>query len=187
MTIEPLSVLHEVLQITPDVYGDERGHFMEVYNAAAFEAAGLPHTFVQDNLSRSIAGVVRGLHFQNPTPQGKLVRAVHGAILDVAVDIRVGSPTFGRWDAAVLSAENKVALWVPEGFAHGFGVLDGPADVLYKCTAPYAPDSEHTLLWNDPAVGVEWPNGERVVSEKDRAGRTIEELGASGALPEPTP
>lgn len=160
------------LILEPRVFGDERGFFMESWNAAAFARVGLNLTFVQDNHSRSQKGVLRGLHFQNPGAQGKLVRVVRGAVFDAVVDLRCSSPTFGKWTGVVLSAENKRMLWVPEGFAHGFLTLEDDTDFLYKCTAPYAPQHEVSLAWNDPAVGIEWPleDIEPKLSAKDAAG-----------------
>ena len=143
------------LIIEPRVFGDQRGFFMETWNEAGFKAAGLDLTWVQDNHSRSQKGVLRGLHFQNPDPQGKLVRVTNGAVFDVAVDLRRTSPNFGKWVGVELSAENQRMFWVPEGFAHGFLTLEDDTDFLYKCTAPYAPQSEHTLAWDDPAVGID--------------------------------
>lgn len=176
-----------VLLIEPDVFGDERGFFMEAYNGRRYEKeAGLPgRGFVQDNLSLSERGVLRGLHFQNPNPQGKLVSVLLGEVFDVAVDIRVGSPTFGRWAGFALSAENKRQLWVPEGFAHGFLVTSDRALFHYKCTNYYDRDSDRALLWNDPDVGVEWPVAEPVLSGKDRAALTLASLAQmpEGALP----
>lgn len=158
--------------IEPRVFGDARGFFTETWNAAAFAEAGLDLTFVQDNHSRSQKGVLRGLHFQNPGPQGKLVRVTRGAVFDVVVDLRASSPTFGQWVGVELSAENKRMFWVPEGFAHGFLTLEDDTDFLYKCTAPYAPQSEFTLAWDDPAVGIEWPvtGLDPIISEKDARG-----------------
>ena len=158
-----------VLIVEPKVFGDDRGFFMETYHAARFAEAGVGDQFVQDNHSRSTRGVLRGLHFQDPNPQGKLVRAVSGTIFDVAVDIRRGSPTFGRWVGVELSAENKRQLWVPAGFAHGFCVTSETADVVYKCTALYDPVSDRGIRWNDPAIGIEWPGVEPVLSPKDAA------------------
>lgn len=160
------------LIIEPKVFGDARGFFMETWNAAAFGEAGLDLAFVQDNHSRSQKGVLRGLHFQNPGPQGKLVRVARGAVFDVAVDLRAASPTFGQWVGVELSAANNRMFWVPEGFAHGFLTLEDDTDFFYKCTAPYAPQSEHTLAWNDPAVGIDWPaiGFEPIISAKDAAG-----------------
>ncbi|MCK0098769.1 dTDP-4-dehydrorhamnose 3,5-epimerase [Qipengyuania sp. S6317L1] len=167
-----------VLIIEPRVFGDERGFFMETWNEGAFKEAGLDLTFVQDNHSRSQKGVLRGLHFQNPGPQGKLVRVTNGAVFDVAVDLREGSPTFGKWAGVELTAENKRMFWVPEGFAHGFLTLADDTDFLYKCTAPYAPGSEHTLAWNDPGVGIDWPvaNLDPIISEKDAKGLSLSDV-----------
>lgn len=164
--------------IEPRVFGDERGFFMETWNAAGFAAAGLDLTFVQDNHSRSQKGVLRGLHFQNPGPQGKLVRVTRGAVFDVAVDLRKSSPHFGQWVGVELSAANQRMFWVPEGFAHGFLTLEDDTDFLYKCTAPYAPQSEFTLAWDDPAVGVEWPaiNLAPIISDKDAAGLALADV-----------
>lgn len=167
-----------VLIIEPRVFGDARGFFMETWNAAAFADAGLDLAFVQDNHSRSQKGVLRGLHFQNPGPQGKLVRVVKGAVFDVAVDLRASSPTFGKWVGVELSADNKRMFWVPEGFAHGFLTLEDDTDFLYKCTAPYAPQSEFTLAWDDPMVGIEWPvDGlDPLISEKDARGLSLADV-----------
>lgn len=172
------TALPGALIIEPRVFGDERGFFMETWNAAAFAATGLDLAFVQDNHSRSQKGVLRGLHFQNPGPQGKLVRVTNGAVFDVAVDLRTCSPTFGKWVGVELSAANKRMFWVPEGFAHGFLTLEDDTDFLYKCTAPYAPQSEFTLAWNDPAVGIEWPAIERepIISEKDSRGLSLADV-----------
>lgn len=167
-----------LLIIEPRVFGDERGFFLETWNKAAFHEAGLDLTFVQDNHSRSQKGVLRGLHFQNPGPQGKLVRVTNGAVFDVAVDLRANSSTFGKWVGVELSAENKRMFWVPEGFAHGFLTLSDDTDFLYKCTAPYAPESEHTLAWNDDAVSIEWPIAglDPIVSEKDAKGLALADV-----------
>ncbi len=169
------TALPGVLIIEPRVFGDARGFFMETWNARAFAAAGLDLAFVQDNHSRSQKGVLRGLHFQNPGPQGKLVRVTSGAVFDVAVDLRASSPTFGRWTGVELSADNKRMFWVPEGFAHGFLTLEDNTDFLYKCTAPYAPHSEHTLAWDDPAVGIDWPDlgMAPIISDKDTRGASL--------------
>ena len=166
--------------IEPKVFGDDRGFFMESWNARTFAEAGLDLHFVQDNHSRSARGVLRGLHFQNPNPQGKLVRVTAGRAWDVAVDIRRSSPTFGKWAGVELSAANKRMFWVPPGFAHGFVALEDGTDFLYKCTTPYDPANEHSLLWNDPTVGVEWPleGVEPQLSAKDIAGKTLEEIPA---------
>lgn len=166
------------LIIEPRVFGDERGFFMETWNEGAFREAGVDLTFVQDNHSRSQKGVLRGLHFQNPGPQGKLVRVTNGAVFDVAVDLRKNSPTFGKWVGVELTAVNKRMFWVPEGFAHGFLTLSDDTDFLYKCTAPYAPQSEHTLAWNDPAVGIDWPvtDLDPIISEKDAVGLALADV-----------
>lgn len=176
MQVTP-TALPEVLILEPRVFGDARGFFMESFNARAFhEATGLNVDFVQDNHSRSAQGVLRGLHYQIRQPQGKLVRVTHGRVFDVAVDVRRSSPFFGRWAGVELSAENHRQLWVPPGFAHGFVVLSESADFLYKTTDYYAPEHERSLLWNDPAVGVEWPLAtEPLLSAKDRAGVPLAE------------
>ena len=169
-----------VMVIEPKVFGDDRGFFMESWNAAAFRDAGVDLTFVQDNHSRSSRGVLRGLHYQQPGPQGKLVRVTAGAVFDVAVDLRRSSPTFGKWFGAELSAANKKMLYVPEGMAHGFLCLEDGTDFLYKCTSDYAPANEHSLLWNDPAIGIEWPLGDisPTLSAKDIAGLPLSEARA---------
>jgi len=161
-----------VLLITPRVFGDDRGHFFESYNQRELEQkAGLRPAFVQDNQSRSQRGVLRGLHYQNPSPQGKLVRVLEGEIFDVAVDLRRSSQTFRRWFGVKLSGANRQTLWIPEGFAHGFLVLSDYADVLYKTTDFYTPEHEHTIAWNDPDIGIEWPlSGAPILSAKDAAG-----------------
>ncbi len=165
------SEIPDVLILEPKVYGDARGFFFESWNERAFEAAGIHARFVQDNHSRSARNVLRGLHYQISHPQGKLLRVVHGAVFDVAVDIRKSSPTFGKWVGFELSAENKRVAWVPEGFAHGFLVLSDSADVLYKATAYFAPESERTIAWNDPDLGIAWPLlGAPILSDKDRRG-----------------
>ena len=153
--------------LEPKVFGDERGFFMEQWNAARFRDAGLDLQFVQSNLSSSTRGVLRGLHYQWPNPQGKLVSVLEGEVWDVAVDIRRGSPTFGRWAAAVLSAENKRQFWIPEGFAHGFVVLSDSALFHYLCTAPYDAAADAGLRWNDAAFAIDWPLAEPVLSDKD--------------------
>lgn len=170
-----LTPLQGLLLIEPRVFPDERGFFLESYQKKNFAKAGIPFDFVQDNHSKSCQGVLRGLHYQIKQPQGKLVRVILGEIFDVAVDIRRGSPTFGQWFGSPLSAENKQMLWVPAGFAHGFYVTSPEAEVLYKTTDYYAPQWERTLLWNDPAVGIEWPtNGEMpILSPKDESGSLL--------------
>jgi dTDP-4-dehydrorhamnose 3,5-epimerase len=166
------TAIPEVLLLEPKVFGDERGFFFEAYNRRAFrEATGLEVEFVQDNHSRSAKNVLRGLHYQIRQPQGKLVRVIAGEIWDVAVDLRRSSPSFGKWVGFALSAESKRSAWIPAGFAHGFVVVSESADVLYKATDYYAPEHERSLLWSDPALGIQWPlRGEPVVAEKDRRG-----------------
>jgi len=168
------------LIIEPRVFGDERGFFLESWNQSAFHEAGLDIAFVQDNHSRSAKGVLRGLHFQNPGAQGKLVRVTSGRVWDVAVDLRRSSPHFGRWTGVELSAENRRMFWVPEGFAHGFLTLEDGTDFLYKCTAPYAPQYEHVLAWDDPALGIDWPfdGVDPQISDKDRAGMALVDVAA---------
>jgi dTDP-4-dehydrorhamnose 3,5-epimerase len=166
--------LKDVVILEPKVYGDERGFFLEAYNEATFRAMGLPTRFAQDNHSGSRKGVLRGLHYQLQQPQGKLVRALRGEIFDVAVDLRRDSAQFGQWFGAVLSAENRRCLWVPPGFAHGFLVTSDFAEVSYKTTELYAPAFERSLLWNDPAIGIDWPlDGEPTLSETDKAGSLL--------------
>jgi len=160
--------LDGVYTITPRVLADERGFFMETYNLQKYRSAGIDRTFVQDNYSHSCRGTVRGLHYQLHSPQAKLVSVVWGEIYDVAVDIRVGSPTFGGWVGQVLSEKNRCQLYIPEGFAHGFCVLSEQADVMYKCTDFYDKDDDYGILWSDPSVGIEWPNIQTILSEKDR-------------------
>ena len=169
MNATPLSI-PDVVLFEPKVFGDERGFFFESFNQAKFESAvGRTVTFVQDNHSRSVKNVLRGLHYQIQQPQGKLVRVVQGEVFDVAVDIRRSSPTFGQWVGAVLSAENKRQLWVPEGFAHGFVVTSESAEFLYKTTDYWAPAFERSIAWNDAAIGIEWPmRGEPALSSKDQ-------------------
>ena len=157
--------------VEPKVFGDNRGYFMETYNYNDFKAAGLDMVFVQDNQSKSKKGVLRGLHFQKKNPQGKLVRVVSGEVYDVAVDLRKGSDTYGKWYGVLLSAENKKQFYVPEGFAHGFVVLSETAEFVYKCTRFYDPSDEGGLMWNDPEIGIDWPvpeNAELLLSEKDQ-------------------
>ena len=170
MQVEPTEI-PEVLVVTPPVFGDERGFFTEAFNLAAFEqATGIRRMWVQDNHSRSGRGVLRGLHFQNPQPQGKLVRCAAGAIYDVVADIRRSSPTFGSWVGVELSGENFRQLWVPEGFAHGFLVLSETADVLYKATDYYLPEGDRAVRWDDPTLAIDWPiQGTPVISDKDNA------------------
>jgi dTDP-4-dehydrorhamnose 3,5-epimerase len=175
--------LDDVLLLEPRVFGDPRGFFLESYNQRIFqEATGLVIDFVQDNHSRSGRGVLRGLHFQDPVPQGKLVRAVRGSVFDVAVDVRRGSPQFGQWVGYELSEENHRQLWIPAGFAHGFVVLSESADFLYKTTDYYAPAHEHCIAWNDPDIGIVWPLSDPPkLSAKDAQGLTLRQaFGDSG-------
>lgn len=165
-----------VVVIEPDVFPDARGFFLETFRADRYAAAGIPAAFVQDNLSFSMAGVLRGLHFQQPRAQAKLVYAVQGEIFDVAVDVRLGSPHFGRWTAARLSGENGRQIFIPRGFAHGFCVLSGTARVAYKCDAVYDAPSELSLVWNDPDIGIAWPVDSPVLSAKDAAAPRLSEI-----------
>ena len=165
-----------VIRVEPVVYGDERGFFLETYHREKAREGGLPLEFVQDNHSYSGRGILRGLHGQSPHAQGKLVRAIEGEIFDVAVDVRRGSPTYGRWVSAVLSAENKHQLYVPPGLAHGFCVVSEVAQVEYKCTDFYHPEAEFSLLWNDPEIGIEWPISDPVLSDKDRDAPPLRDL-----------
>lgn len=169
------TAIEGLLIIEPKVFGDERGFFMESWNARAFREAGLDIDFVQDNHSRSSRGVLRGLHYQQPGPQGKLVRVTAGAVYDVAVDMRRSSPTFGQWVGVELSAANKRMFWVPEGMAHGFLCLEDGTDFLYKCRGYYDPAHEHSLLWNDPTLGIDWPLDGITpqLSAKDEAGKPL--------------
>ncbi len=164
------TTLPGVKLIEPRIFGDDRGFFLESWNARVFADAGIDAAFVQDNHSRSARGVLRGLHYQIVAPQGKLVRVVQGAVFDVAVDIRRSSPYFGHWTGAELSADNKRMLWIPPGFAHGFITLTETADFLYKCTTLYSPAHERSVAWNDPAIVVDWPlEGAPQLSAKDAA------------------
>ncbi|MCP4127207.1 MAG: dTDP-4-dehydrorhamnose 3,5-epimerase [Gammaproteobacteria bacterium] len=182
MKVIPSSI-PDVLIIEPDLFGDERGFFMETWHAEKFSAHGIALPFVQDNHSRSQHGVLRGLHYQLTRPQGKLVRVVSGAVYDVAVDIRRGSATYGQWVGVELSQENNRQMYVPPGFAHGFCVLSEYADFLYKCTDFYAPDDEQGIIWNDPDIGIEWPDFQFVVSHKDATNRSLKELAELDLLP----
>lgn len=157
--------------IEPSVFGDERGYFMETYNQNDMKEAGLDMVFVQDNQSMSVKGVLRGLHYQKQYPQGKLVRVVKGTVFDVAVDLRAGSDTYGKWHGVELSEENKKQFYIPEGFAHGFLVLSEVAEFCYKCTDFYRPGDEGGMIWNDPEIGIAWPipkGMELIISEKDQ-------------------
>jgi dTDP-4-dehydrorhamnose 3,5-epimerase len=170
------TALPEVVLVEPDVFRDDRGFFLETYQKLKYGGAGLPEEFVQDNHSFSIRGTLRGLHSQIRRPQGKLIRAVLGEIFDVAVDIRPGSPTFGRWVGEVLSGENYRQLYVPPGFAHGFCVMSESAHVLYKCTTFYEKEDEIALLWNDPAIGISWPTETPLLSPRDLAAPKLAEI-----------
>jgi len=164
-----------VIIVEPQVFGDERGFFMETFHMEKFSAAGLPTHFVQDNHSRSEAGVLRGLHFQRPRAQGKLVRAIAGEIYDVAVDIRADSPAFGQWVGVILSASNKRQLWVPPGFAHGFCVTSDIAEIAYKCTDLYIPECEISIIWDDLDLKIDWPVSKPILSARDKDGRPLSE------------
>ena len=168
----------DVILIEPEIYSDQRGFFVEVYQTRLFAEAGIPDKFVQDNHSGSRQGTMRGLHYQIRHTQGKLVRAIAGELFDVAVDLRRSSPTFGQWVGAILSAENKNQLWVPPGFAHGFYVLSEWAEFTYKVTDFYAPEWDRTLYWKEPEIGIEWPllpDVELLLSEKDKKGKLFSE------------
>lgn len=167
--------LPDVLLIEPDVFGDPRGFFMETFQAERYAEAGIPGPFVQDNLSFSGRGVLRGLHYQDPNPQGKLIYVLQGEVFDVAVDIRPESPTFGRWTAATLTAENKRQFWVPPGFAHGFCVTSEAALFAYKCTDYYNPQAEHAIRWDDPDIAITWPIQAPTLSQKDAVAPLLKE------------
>ncbi|MCL2914153.1 dTDP-4-dehydrorhamnose 3,5-epimerase [Shewanella corallii] len=172
------TTIPEVKIVEPQVFGDERGFFMETFRASLMDELTGGKPFVQDNHSKSGQGILRGLHYQMQHTQGKLVRVVQGCVFDVAVDMRKSSPTFGKWVGVELSAENKRQLWVPEGFAHGFYVMSETAEFVYKCTDYYAPEHDRSLLWNDADIGIEWPlvNGEQpLLSEKDQNGKPFRE------------
>jgi len=171
--------LGDIAVVMPQVLGDERGFFMETYRADQFEALGLPDNFVQDNHSRSLRGVLRGLHFQWEPPMGKLMRVTRGAAFLVAVDIRKGSPTLGKWFGLEVSAENKKQVWAPYGFARGFCALTDECEVQYKCTGVYNSKAESGIYFADPAIGIEWPVRDPIVSEKDRRAQTLQQWLAS--------
>ena len=158
-----------VLIVEPDVYGDERGFFLETWSQRRYSEAGLPQKYVQDNMSFSTRGILRGLHLQHPHGQGKLVQVLVGEVFDVAVDVRVGSPTFGQWDGALLSADNRKQIYIPPGFAHGFCVTSDSALFAYKCTELYKREAELGVIWNDPDIGIDWPIDDPVLSAKDAA------------------
>ena len=166
-----------LLEIEPLIFGDERGYFYETYNLEKFKDAGIVEEFVQDNQSKSSAGVLRGLHFQNPPyAQGKLVRVIHGSVLDVAVDIRKGSPTYGQYHKVVLSGDNKKMFWIPPGFAHGFATLEDDTIFAYKCTGFYNKESEGSVRWNDPDLNIDWGVDNPSLSEKDREAPLLSSL-----------
>jgi len=169
MKFRPHPELPEVLIIEPDVHRDDRGHFLELWRAQRYEELGITGPFVQDNMSCSKRGVLRGLHYQLGRPQGKLVWVARGRVFDVAVDIRRGSPTFGKWAGVEMSSEDYRQVYVPVGFAHGFCVLSEWATLVYKCTDYYVPAEERGIRWDDPAVGVDWPLADPLLSEKDRS------------------
>jgi dTDP-4-dehydrorhamnose 3,5-epimerase len=168
--------LPEVLIIEPKLLGDQRGFFLETYQSGRYAEHGIARPFVQDNLSRSARGVLRGLHLQNPSTQGKLVSAMGGLVLDVAVDVRVGSPNFGRHVAVELSEDNRRQMWVPRGFAHGFTVLSETADVFYKCDNAYSPQDEIVVRWDDPAIGIQWGVDRPSLSSRDAAAPLLAEV-----------
>jgi dTDP-4-dehydrorhamnose 3,5-epimerase len=170
------TAIPDVIVVEPVVHGDQRGFFMETWHAEKFRQAGLDVAFVQDNHSRSVGNTIRGLHYQIERPQGKLVRTVAGEIFDVAVDLRRSSPTYGKWVGNTLSAANRLQLWIPEGFAHGFYVTSDDAEVVYKCTDLYFAEHERTLRWDDPTIGIKWPLGSEspLVSAKDAAGLSFQ-------------
>ena len=170
------TVLPEVKIIEPTVYEDSRGFFQETWNAAQYNQMGITANFVQDNLSLSAKGVLRGLHYQQPNPQGKLVYVLQGEVFDVAVDIRYGSPTFGQWVGVLLSALNRRQLYIPEGFAHGFCAVSDTALFAYKCTALYSPASEKGVCWNDPGLAITWPVSAPILSAKDKQYRCLSEI-----------
>ena len=167
--------LKDVVVLTPEVFQDERGFFLEAFRADQFKALGLPHEFVQDNHSRSRKGVIRGLHFQWDSPMGKLMRVTYGTAFLIAVDIRKGSPTLGKWFGLEVSAENKKQVWAPAGCARGLCALSDFAEVQYKCTALYNPGGESCIRWNDPDIGIRWPVSEAILSAKDRQAQTLAE------------
>ncbi len=173
--------LSEVLLVEPDIFEDARGWFFETFHAQRYAALGIPGPFVQDNVSHSVRGTLRGLHYQLRQPQGKLVMVLEGEAFDVAVDIRKGSPTFGKWMGVQLSSKNKRQLYIPPGFAHGFCVLSETAGFVYKCTDFYSPQDERGIIWNDPTLGIRWPVSAPLLSTKDQAYKTLADM--SSELP----
>jgi dTDP-4-dehydrorhamnose 3,5-epimerase len=179
------TAIPDVLIIEPKIFGDSRGFFTELFQANRYAENGMRRQFFQDNLSRSAKGTLRGLHFQNPKPQGKLVTVLRGSVLDVAVDVRAGSPSFGQHVIVELNDENRRQFWIPPGLAHGFIVQSETADFFYKCDEIYAPEHEHVLLWNDPKLGIDWGNSAPLLSARDKGGRPLAEL--NGKLPKYEP
>jgi dTDP-4-dehydrorhamnose 3,5-epimerase len=172
-----------LLIIEPKVFGDARGFFLETYNERRYREAGLNATFVQDNVSFSRRGILRGLHYQNPNPQGKLLQVLQGEVFDVAVDVRRSSPTFGKWHGLVLSSENKRQFYIPPGFAHGFLVTSESALFQYKCTETYSPKDEMAVRWDDPAIGIQWPMKDPLLSERDSKAFRLHEITADRLFP----
>jgi dTDP-4-dehydrorhamnose 3,5-epimerase len=168
--------LEGLVLLAPRVFGDERGFFVETFRAPAWAERGVPDDFVQDNHSRSRLGTLRGIHFQTHPGQGKLVRCARGRVWDVVVDLRRGSPTYGRWEAVVLDDVDHLQLWIPVGFGHGFCVLSDEADVTYKCTSAYDPETEAGFRWDDPDVGIEWPEVDAILSERDRTAPLLRDI-----------
>ncbi|MFQ5356734.1 MAG: dTDP-4-dehydrorhamnose 3,5-epimerase [Mariprofundaceae bacterium] len=177
------TTIPDVLIIKPQVFGDARGFFMETFHAERYRDAGIPGPFVQDNFSRSVRNVLRGLHYQIRNPQGKLVQVLKGKVYDIAVDIRSGSPHFGRWVGVELSDENNTQFYVPPGFAHGFCVLSDTVDFAYKCTDYYDPEDEAGVCWNDPDIGIDWPLDNPVLSSKDKIYPALKDV-SSAKLPD---
>ena len=178
------TAIPDVVLLQPKIFGDDRGFFLESYSDRAFEQLGLPTRFVQDNHSKSVRNVLRGIHYQLGTPQGKLVRVLQGEIFDIAVDLRTSSPTFGKWVGEILDDKERRMLWIPPGFGHAFLVLSETAEVAYKASEFYAPADERSIVWNDPAIGIEWPleqlSGEPVLSAQDKAGCLVEDAEVYG-------
>ncbi len=167
------TALPDVLLIEPRVFADDRGFFLETYQAERYRAHGIGPAFVQDNWSRSVRGTLRGLHYQEPNGQGKLVQVTRGSVFDVVVDVRRGSPTFGKWVGVELSGDTPKQMWIPAGFAHGFCVTSDSADFVYKCTTAYAPDCERAIRWDDPELAIPWPTEQPLLSKKDAAAPTL--------------
>ena len=186
MRVTPIDI-HGVLLLEPSVISDHRGCFLETYHEQRYRDAGITEQFVQDNCSRSVQNTMRGLHFQEPHGQGKLVMALEGTVYDVVVDIRKGSPTFGKWYGVELSGKNLHQLYIPPGCAHGFCVMSETATFLYKCTAYYSPRDERGIVWNDPALRIHWPISEPILSPKDQAYRTIKEMDLELPVYTPSP